>query len=265
MAMPIAPLRPSPVRSGGLCCLFALSVACPAAVAAQSLHSEPVDSFPKQTSIHWWQGAAVLGGVSALMLLDGTVRQDAQAHRTPAGDRFAESVRHFGQPEVYGTVTAGILTAGLVTHNPRLIRTGTRIAGALVVAGGVTNGLKMVAGRGRPDNQFLDEDPDDFSLFSGHASWPSGHTAMAFAFATALGDELHQPVARYGLLAAATAVGWSRINDNRHWLSDVAGGAVIGITSAKFASGRWRVFGIRAPSFIVGPTGGMGLGYHTSF
>ena len=129
--MPIAPLRASPVRSGGLCCLFALTVACPAALSAQSLHSEPVDSFPKQTSIHWWQGAAVLGGVSALMLLDGTVRQDAQAHRTSAGDRFAESVRHFGQPEVYGTVTAGILTAGLVSHNPRLIRTGTRLAGAL--------------------------------------------------------------------------------------------------------------------------------------
>jgi membrane-associated phospholipid phosphatase len=263
--MPITPLRPSPVRSGGLCCLFVLTMACPAAVAAQALHSEPVASFPKQTSVHWWQGAAVLGGLSTLLLLDNTIRQDAQEHRTPAGDRFAESVRHFGQPEVYGTVTAGILTAGLVTHNPRLIRTGTRIAGALAVAAGVANGLKMVAGRGRPDNPFLDEDPDDFALFSGHASWPSGHTAMAFAFATALGDELHQPVARYGLLAVATAVGWSRINDNRHWLSDVASGAVIGITSAKFASGRWRVFGIRAPSFIVGPTGGMGLGYHTSF
>jgi membrane-associated phospholipid phosphatase len=263
--MPIPALRLAPARSGGLSCLFVLTLTCPAALTAQSLHSEPVDSFPKATSIHWWQGAAVLGGVSALMLLDGTVREDAQEHRTRAGDRFAESVRHFGQPEVYGTVTAGILTAGLVTHNPRLIRTGTRIAGALAVAGGVANGLKMVAGRGRPDNPFLDEDPDDFALFSGHASWPSGHTAMAFAFATALGDELHQPVARYGLLAAATAVGWSRINDNRHWLSDVAAGAVIGYTSAKFASGRWRVFGIRAPSFIVGPTGGMGLGYHTSF
>lgn len=263
--MPNASLRRSPVRSGWLCGLFALTLACPAALTAQSLHSEPLDSFPRQTSIHWWEGAAVLGGVSALMLLDGTVRQDVQAHRTAAGDRFAESVRHFGQPEVYGTVTAGILTAGLVTHNSRLIRTGTRLAGALAVAAGVSNGLKMVAGRGRPDNPYQDQDPDDFGLFSGHASWPSGHTSMAFAFATSLGDELHHPVARYGLLAAATAVGWSRVNDNRHWLSDVAAGAVVGITSAKFASGRWRVFGVRAPSFIVGPTGGMGLGYHASF
>ena len=262
--MPI-PLRSSPVRAGGLACLVVLTLACPGALAGQSLHSAAADSFPTATSIHWWQGAAVLGGVSALILLDGTVRQDVQSHRSPGGDRLAETVRHFGQPEVYGTVTAGILTAGLITHNPRLIRTGTRVAGALAVAAGVSNSIKMLAGRTRPDAQVLDNDADDFAVFSGHASWPSGHTSMAFAFATALGDELHQPVARYGLLAAATAVGWSRINDNRHWLSDVAAGAVVGITSAKFASGRWRVFGIRAPSFIVGPTGGMGLGYQASF
>ncbi len=263
--MPIAALRPSRVRSVGLSCLFVLTLTCPAALAAQSLHSAPVDSFPRQTSIQWWQGAAVLGGVSALMLLDGPVRQDVQSHRTPGGDHLAETVRHFGQPEVYGTVTVGILAAGLVSHNPRLIRTGTRVAGALAVAAGVSSGLKMVAGRGRPDTPFIDDDPDDFGLFSGHASWPSGHTSMAFALATSLGDELHNPVARYGLLAAATAVGWSRINDNRHWLSDVAAGAVIGYTSAKFASGRWRVFGIQAPSFIVGPTGAMGLSWHASF
>jgi membrane-associated phospholipid phosphatase len=262
--MPI-PLRSSPVRAGGLACLVVLTLACPGALAGQSLHSAAADSFPTATSIHWWQGAAVLGGVSALILLDGTVRQDVQSHRSPGGDRLAETVRHFGQPEVYGTVTAGILTAGLITHNPRLIRTGTRVAGALAVAAGVSNSIKMLAGRTRPDAQVLDNDADDFAVFSGHASWPSGHTSMAFAFATALGDELHQPVARYGLLAAATAVGWSRINDNRHWLSDVAAGAVVGITSAKFASGRWKVFGIRAPSFIVGPTGGMGLGYQASF
>jgi membrane-associated phospholipid phosphatase len=262
--MPIAP-RSFPVRAGGLSCLVVLTLCCPGALAAQSLHSAAADSFPTATSIHWWQGAAVLGGVSALMLLDGTVRHDVQAHRSPGGDRLAETVRHFGQPEVYGTVTAGILTAGLITHNPRLIRTGTRVAGALVVAAGVSNSIKLLAGRTRPDAPVLDNDADDFAMFSGHASWPSGHTSMAFAFATALGDELHQPVARYGLLAAATAVGWSRINDNRHWLSDVAAGAVVGITSAKFASGRWTVFGIRAPSFIVGPTGGMGLGYQASF
>jgi membrane-associated phospholipid phosphatase len=62
----------------------------------------------------------------------------------------------------------------------------------------------------------------------------------------------------------ATAVGWSRLNDNRHWLSDVAAGALVGITSAKLASGRWRIFGLRPPSIIVGP-GRAGLAWQAQF
>jgi membrane-associated phospholipid phosphatase len=262
--MPIAALRPARVRSLSLCCLVAATVISPAVVGAQQLEPQPIDSFPTETNIRWWHGAAVLGGVSALMLLDGSVRHAVQSHRTASADQLAGTVRHFGQPEVYGTITAGLLVAGGLAHNPRLTRMGAHLAGALAVAAGVSNGVKLVTGRSRPDNLSIDNDADDFGLFSGHASWPSGHTAMAFALATSLGDEIHEPVARYGLLAAAAAVGWSRINDNRHWLSDVAAGAVLGIASAKFASGRWRVFGIRAPSFMAGPRG-VGLGWNASF
>ena len=76
---------------------------------------------------------------------------------------------------------------------------------------------------------------------------PSGHAAMSFALATSLADEIHRPWATVGLYGMATAVGWSRINDNRHWLSDVAAGALIGITSSKLVTGRWRIFGLHPP------------------
>ena len=100
--------------------------------------------------------------------------------------------------------------------------------------------------------------------FSGQASLPSGHSAVAFAFATSLADDIHRPWATVGLYGMATAVAWSRVNDNRHWFSDVAAGALVGITSAKLASGRWRIFGIRAPSIIAGPRGA-GLGWSGQF
>jgi membrane-associated phospholipid phosphatase len=50
----------------------------------------------------------------------------------------------------------------------------------------------------------------------------------------------------------AAGVGWSRVNDNRHWLSDVAAGAVLGIASAKVVNGRWRIFNLRPPNVVVG-------------
>ena len=55
---------------------------------------------------------------------------------------------------------------------------------------------------------------------------------MAFALAASVSNEVHFWPAQVGLYGAATLTGWSRINDNKHWLSDVLGGAAVGITSA---------------------------------
>jgi membrane-associated phospholipid phosphatase len=57
------------------------------------------------------------------------------------------------------------------------------------------------------------------------------------------------------LYTAATGTAFSRINDNRHWLSDTAMGAVLGIFTAKVVSGRWHIFGLRPPRFLVTPAG----------
>jgi membrane-associated phospholipid phosphatase len=82
---------------------------------------------------------------------------------------------------------------------------------------------------------------------------PSGHTTMAFALATTLADDIHKTWASVGLYTMATGVGWSRVNDNKHWLTDIAAGAVIGVTSAKLVSGRWRIFNLHPPQFLLGP------------
>jgi membrane-associated phospholipid phosphatase len=82
--------------------------------------------------------------------------------------------------------------------------------------------------------------------------------------ATALSDDIHHPLATVGLYTLATGVGWSRINDNRHWLSDVVGGAALGITSAKLVNGHWRIFGLRPPGFLLGP-GHAGIAWRVEF
>jgi len=61
-----------------------------------------------------------------------------------------------------------------------------------------------------------------------HSSFPSGHTAAAFTFASALAL---MPVARRWKVAAvlaATLVGISRIAVGIHWPLDVLGGALVG-------------------------------------
>jgi membrane-associated phospholipid phosphatase len=236
-------------------------LAAPAIGTAQSLDSLPAARVNAAHTIRWWHVTAAAGGLSALMLLDHPVQRYAQHNRGAGADNVAKLARHFGQPEVYGTVTLGLLGAGLVTHQPEVTRAGGRLAASLFLAGGAVQAGKLLFGRPRPEQSL---DADGFSPFSGQASLPSGHSAIAFALATSLSDDIHRPWATVGLYGVATATAWSRVNDNRHWLSDVTAGALIGITSAKLASGRWRIFGIRPPSVLVGPEG-MGLGWSGKF
>lgn len=68
-------------------------------------------------------------------------------------------------------------------------------------------------------------------------SFPSGHTATAFAGAEFLWQEYKDKSIWYGIsgYAVATATGLFRITNNKHWLTDVAAGAGIGILSTKIA------------------------------
>ncbi|HEU5169672.1 MAG TPA: phosphatase PAP2 family protein [Gemmatimonadales bacterium] len=233
-----------------------LAVPAPAPLSRDSVLGSP-------RTIRWYHAAAVIAGTSLLFIADGPVERFAQSHRSPSTDGAASVFRRFGQPEVYGTVSLGLVAAGLASGDDHLTRAGARAAFSVGLTGGATFLLKGVLGRERPEagEGALDFDP----FFPRTQGLPSGHAAAAFALATSLADDIHRPWATVGLYALATGAGLSRINDDRHWLSDVALGAVVGVASAKLVSGRWRIFGLRTPSFLATPTGGAGLGWQASF
>lgn len=68
-------------------------------------------------------------------------------------------------------------------------------------------------------------------------SFPSGHTATAFMGAEFLYQEYKDQSVWYGISGyiIATGTGLFRMYNNRHWLTDVAAGAGIGILSTKAA------------------------------
>jgi membrane-associated phospholipid phosphatase len=208
-------------------------------------------SFEQPTSsIRWWHGVVVLGGLSWLTLLDKPVQQFTQANRTPTGDEVARAVRSFGQPEVFATVALGVMGAGLATGDDAVTRAGGRLAAALALGGAASTVAKWTLGRSRPSEGLI---ADRYVPFSGEDAMPSGHTTVAFALATALADDIDRTWASLVLYTFAAGVAWSRVNDNRHWLSDVGGGAVLGVTAARVVNGRWRIFNLRPPRFLLGP------------
>jgi membrane-associated phospholipid phosphatase len=235
-----------------------LAVGYPMSGAAQANTS---DSIPHPYVIRWWHGAIVVGGLSAFMLLDEPAQRFVQQNRNEHSDDIAQAFRHFGQPEVFGTVTIGLVGAGLLSGNHELTRAGGRLAATLVLAGVTTAGLKLAIGRTRPNEGV---GAFAFHPFSGEDAMPSGHTSIAFAMAGALADDIHRTWASVGLYTIATGVGWSRMNDDKHWLTDVAAGAIVGITSAKLINGRWRIFNLRPPQILLGARH-VGFAWQASF
>lgn len=72
---------------------------------------------------------------------------------------------------------------------------------------------------------------------SDNYSFPSGHTATAFAAAEFLRLEYKDKSPSYGIggYAIAAATGYLRLYNNKHWLGDVLTGAGVGILSTDIA------------------------------
>jgi membrane-associated phospholipid phosphatase len=210
----------------------------------------PAAEPPSRRALQWWHAAIAAGVLGGVALLDEPTRDGVQDVRTTGSNDLARAARHFGQPEVYGTVALGTIAVGLVAGKPEVRRAGERIAASLLVAAAATSGLKIAFGRERPSSN---SDAFDFDPPKTDASFPSGHTTVAFALATSVSDEVHRTPVTIALYGAAALTGWSRLNDNKHWLSDVVGGAAVGIASAKLMDGHWKVFGLSAPRFLLTP------------
>ena len=125
-------------------------------------------------------------------------------------------------------------TVGRVTRHRRVASVGTDLMRAQLLAQTMTAGIKLSARRHRPDG-------DEFSF-------PSGHTSVTFATATVLQRNFGWK-AGVPAYALASYVAASRVQMKRHFLSDVAFGAAIGIVA-----GRTVTVGRGRAQFAVAPT-----------
>src|SRR3954469_24459171 len=107
---------------------------------------------------------------------------------------------------------------GRATNNPRAISVGGDLVRAQLLSEIMTNGIKQAVRRSRPEGSGF--------------SFPSGHTTVSFASATVLQQHFGWKVGGPAY-AAAAYVAASRVQMKRHYLSDVAFGAALGIISGR--------------------------------
>lgn len=100
----------------------------------------------------------------------------------------------------------------------------TILCTAYLLMGTTVTAIKLTGNVERPDKTSFN-------------SFPSGHTATAFMGAEFLFQEYKDVSVWYGVAgyAVAAGTGFFRMYNDRHWLTDVAAGAGIGMLSTKIA------------------------------
>jgi membrane-associated phospholipid phosphatase len=176
--------------------------------------------------------------VAGLLLLttgfaDEGLRDEMQEHRSGVTNSVARLGDALGEPlYVVSGIGLGLL-AGELSGNKKLTRLAWHVGGAAALSSGITTVLKYTIGRARPNHG---GDSDEFRPFRGATSFPSGHTTLAFAVATAIADETENGWVDAAVYGAATLTAYARVNNDRHWASDVLAGALVGHLSARWLS-----------------------------
>ncbi len=164
----------------------------------------------------WLIGGTALTGL-LLLLDDETVDplQDSWSKRKPLGD-WALWGDYGGQAITNGVYILSMMGMYWASDDEEYKRHAGVMARASTYAISVNYLIKLIAHEERPNK-------------ANYMSFPSGHSASAFAFSSVVWAEHGWA---WGLPATALSLltGASRINDNEHYLHDIVGGATVGIS-----------------------------------
>jgi len=169
--------------------------------------------------------ALVLGG---LVAVDDDINEWVRNNNNSnTVDNIAEAINFVGSPvglylgTWYAEHNAGSKEA---REYYRLGRKALESTGVAVI------GLKYATGRSRPSDEKNGD--DHFGPSLDYDSFPSGHSASAFALAKVMSEK--EPDNKKLYYGAATLVGLSRIYQEKHHTSDVFAGALLGHYVARY-------------------------------
>ena len=180
---------------------------------------------------------AIIGGLSAAPIaLKGEDPEinEMLANEDGTADQIFEAGDFIGGGVIEFSASAATYGAGRLFHSEKARAFGSDLFRAELLNAVATVGLKHALGRTRPDG--------------GSWSFPSGHSSTSFAAAAVVYSHFG---AKWGIpaYALATYVGVSRLQENRHYPTDVLAGALLGSYIGFKVSGRDR----SSHSFYIAP------------
>ncbi len=186
------------------------------------------DALAQRVEARQGEGSAWATALRELGAVDRAVYRAVADTPTPHLDAH---IRRLSNSANYSRLWLGIAATIAVLGRAR----GRRAAVEGVLAIGATSaavnlGIKPIAHRSRPDpGSGTSHDPRKVAMPES-TSFPSGHSASAFAFAYAVGR--HLPALAVPIRLLAGGVAYSRVHTGVHYPGDVAIGSIVGAGTA---------------------------------
>lgn len=148
---------------------------------------------------------------------------------TPSLDRAMSRLSHAANYSRLSMASAALLAGFGGERGKRAAASG--LASVAVTSAVVNIVVKPLGRRRRPDRVAQEVPVARHVSMPGSSSFPSGHSAAAFAFATGVGRTM--PHAAVPLRALAALVAYSRVHTGVHYPGDVTIGSLIGSSVAQ--------------------------------
>ncbi len=175
--------------------------------------------------------------------LDVAVYSTVASTPTPSLDRALSRLSRAANYSRLSIASAAVLALTGGRRGRRAAAAG--LASVAMTSASMNLGVKPIVHRRRPDRAASEVPLPRQVPMPSSTSFPSGHSAAAFAFATGVGQVL--PAAGFPLRALAALVAYSRVHTGVHYPGDVLAGALLGGAFAQVtgralelgALGRW--------------------------
>jgi undecaprenyl-diphosphatase len=174
--------------------------------------------------------------VDSIRQIGAVDRATYQAIATTPTPSLDEPLRRLSRAadksKLWFVIAAGLAIGGGTAGRRAALR-GTLAIGATSAL--VNLGVKPVSFRTRPDRAQAGVPGQRQVTMPGSTSFPSGHSASAFAFATAISRDRPWAALACGFLAAAVA--YSRVHTGVHYPGDTVVGSLIGASTGLAVAG----------------------------
>jgi len=159
--------------------------------------------------------------------LDRAISTAVATTETPTLDRLLVRLSNAADRSRLWLAIAGVVA---VVGGPRGRRAAAEAVASIAIASASSNlVVKSLAPRRRPQSPGWRFVTSRGVRRPSSPSFPSGHSASAFAFASTMGEDV--PVTWVPLHLAASLVAYARVHTGVHYPSDVVAGALVGAMS----------------------------------